>query len=251
MNKKIEICVDSVESCINAEKGGADRLELCGNMFEGGTTQSFGVLELAREKINNIPIYAMVRPRGGDFCYNDVEFEIMKREIKLMKELKIDGIVFGILTKEGKVDKKRCGELLDLWRTNKATFHRAIDVSSNLNEACEDIISLGFERILTSGGEANVMSGIIKLKELVEKYNKKIIIMPGSGINERNIEYIKDTVKANEYHMTANKTVESVMQYRNENVFMGAALSPPEFSMKYADEKKIKNIKSKVNNILI
>ena len=245
MNKKIEICVDSVESCINAERGGADRLELCGNMFEGGTTPSYGVLQLAREMVSK-PIYAMVRPRGGDFCYNDIEFEIMKREIKLMKELKIDGIVFGILTKEGKVDKERCSKLLDLWGTNKATFHRAIDVSSNLNEACEDIISLGFERILTSGGEANVMSGIIKLKELVEKYNDKIIIMPGSGINERNIEYINDTVKANEYHMTANKTVESVMQYRNENVFMGAALRPPEFSQKYTDENKVKNIKSKL-----
>ncbi|MEI0610361.1 copper homeostasis protein CutC [Brachyspira pilosicoli] len=245
MNRKIEICVDSVESCINAEKGGADRLELCGNMFEGGTTPSYGVLQLAREMVSK-PIYAMVRPRGGDFCYNDIEFEIMKREIKLMKELKIDGIVFGILTKEGKVDKERCSKLLDLWGTNKATFHRAIDVSSNLNEACEDIISLGFERILTSGGEANVMSGIIKLKELVEKYNDKIIIMPGSGINERNIEYINDTVKANEYHMTANKTVESVMQYRNENVFMGASLRPPEFSVKYTDENKVKNIKSKI-----
>ncbi|CCG56438.1 copper homeostasis protein CutC [Brachyspira pilosicoli] len=245
MNKKIEICVDSVESCINAEKGGADRLELCGNMFEGGTTPSYGVLQLAREMVSK-PIYAMVRPRGGDFCYNDIEFEIMKREIKLMKELKIDGIVFGILTKEGKVDKERCSKLLDLWGTNKATFHRAIDVSSNLNEACEDIISLGFERILTSGGEANVMSGIIKLKELVEKYNDKIIIMPGSGINERNIEYINDTIKANEYHMTANKTVESVMQYRNENVFMGASLRPPEFSVKYTDENKVKNIKSKI-----
>lgn len=245
MNKKIEICVDSVESCINAERGGADRLELCGNMFEGGTTPSYGVLQLAREMVSK-PIYAMVRPRGGDFCYNDIEFEIMKREIKLMKELKIDGIVFGILTKEGKVDKERCSKLLDLWGTNKATFHRAINVSSNLNEACEDIISLGFERILTSGGEANVMSGIIKLKELVEKYNDKIIIMPGSGINERNIEYINDTVKANEYHMTANKTVESVMQYRNENVFMGASLRPPEFSVKYTDENKVKNIKSKI-----
>ncbi|MBW5398514.1 copper homeostasis protein CutC [Brachyspira pilosicoli] len=245
MNRKIEICVDGVESCINAEKGGADRLELCGNMFEGGTTPSYGVLQLAREMVSK-PIYAMVRPRGGDFCYNDIEFEIMKREIKLMKELKIDGIVFGILTKEGKVDKERCSKLLDLWGTNKATFHRAIDVSSNLNEACEDIISLGFERILTSGGEANVMSGIIKLKELVEKYNDKIIIMPGSGINERNIEYINDTVKANEYHMTANKTVESVMQYRNENVFMGASLRPPEFSVKYTDENKVKNIKSKI-----
>lgn len=245
MNRKIEICVDSVESCINAERGGADRLELCGNMFEGGTTPSYGVLQLAREKVNT-PIYAMVRPRGGDFCYNDIEFEIMKREIKLMKELKIDGIVLGILTKEGKVDKERCSKLLDLWGTNKATFHRAIDVSSNLNEACEDIISLGFERILTSGGEANVMSGIIKLKELVEKYNDKIIIMPGSGINERNIEYINDTIKANEYHMTANKTVESVMQYRNENVFMGASLRPPEFSVKYTDENKVKNIKSKI-----
>lgn len=245
MNKKIEICVDSAESCISAEKGGADRLELCGNMFEGGTTPSYCVLELAREKIN-IPIYAMVRPRGGDFCYNDIEFEIMKREIKLMKELKIDGIVFGILTKDGKVDKKRCGDLLDLWGSSKATFHRAIDVSSDLNKACEDIISLGFERILTSGGESNVMSGIIKLKELVEKYNNKIIIMPGSGINERNIEYVNDTVKANEYHMTANKTVESIMQYRNENVFMGAALRPPEFSQKYTDENKVKNIKSKL-----
>ena len=178
MNKniKIEICVDSVESCINAEKGGADRLELCGNMFEGGTTPSYGVLELAREKVN-IPIYAMVRPRGGDFCYDDTEFEIMKREIKLMKELKIDGIVFGILTKEGNVDKERCDELLDLWGSSKATFHRAIDVSCDLNKACEDIISIGFERILTSGGEANVMSGIIKLKELVSKYNDKMIIV--------------------------------------------------------------------------
>ena len=244
-NIKIEICVDSVESCINAEKGGADRLELCGNMFEGGTTPSYGVLELAREKVSK-PIYAMVRPRGGDFCYDDIEFEIMKKEIKLMKELKIDGIVFGILTKEGKVDKERCSQLLDLWGNSKATFHRAIDVSCNLNEACEDIISLGFERILTSGGEANVMSGIIKLKELVEKYNDKIIIMPGSGINERNIEYIKGTVKANEYHMTANKTVNSVMEYKNENVFMGAALRPPEFSVKYTDANKVKNIKSKL-----
>ena len=245
MNTKIEICVDSVESCINAEKGGADRLELCGNMFEGGTTPSYGVLELAREKVN-IPIYAMVRPRGGDFCYDDTEFEIMKKEIKLMKELKIDGIVFGILTKEGNVDKERCDELLDLWGSSKATFHRAIDVSCDLNESCKDIISIGFERILTSGGEANVMNGIIKLKELVSKYNDKIIIMPGSGINERNIEYIKDTLKANEYHMTANKTVESVMQYRNENVFMGATLRASEFSVQYTDEKKVKNIKSKI-----
>ena len=245
MNKKIEICVDSVESCINAEKGGADRLELCGNMFEGGTTPSYGILELAREKVN-IPIYAMVRPRGGDFCYNGIEFEIMKREIKVMKELKIDGIVFGILTKDGKVDKERCAKLLDLWGSNKATFHRAVDVSFDLNESCEDIISLGFERILTSGGEANVMSGIIKLKELVEKYNNKIIIMPGSGINERNIEYIKETVKANEYHMTSNKTVESAMEYRNENVFMGGALRASEFSVKYTDENKVKIIKSKI-----
>ena len=155
MNTKIEICVDSVQSCISAEKGGADRLELCGNMFEGGTTPSYGVLELAREKVN-ATIYAMVRPRGGDFCYDDIEFEIMKKEIKLMKELKIDGIVFGILTKDGRVDKERCSELLDLWGSSKATFHRAIDVSSNLNKACEDIISLGFERILTSGGDNKI-----------------------------------------------------------------------------------------------
>ncbi len=244
-NIKIEICADSVISCINAEKGGADRVELCDNMFEGGTTPSFGILQLAREKVN-IPIYAMIRPRGGDFIYDDIEFEIMKRELKLIKELNIDGIVFGILTKEGRVDKERCSKLLDLWADGKAVFHRAIDVSRDLNEACEDIISLGFERILTSGGEANVMNGIVKLKEMVEKYNNKIIIMPGSGINERNIEYIKKTVKAFEYHLTANKTVESIMEYRNENVFMGSALRYPEFRIKYTDKNIVKNIKSKI-----
>lgn len=243
---KIEICVDSVESCINAEKGGADRVELCGNLFEGGITPSFGILELAKEKIN-IPIYAMVRPRGGDFLYSEIEFEVMKREIKTLKSLNIDGIVFGILTKDGKVDKKRCSELLDIWGSGKAVFHRALDVSRDLFESVEDIISIGgFERILTSGGEANVMSGIINLKEMVKRYNDKITIMPGGGINSENIKYIKETTQAKEYHMAVNKSFESFMEYRNENVFMGGALRLPEFSVKITDENKVKEIISKI-----
>lgn len=242
---KLEICVDSVDSCINAEKGGADRVELCGNMFEGGTTPSFGVLSIAREKVN-IPIYAMVRPRGGDFCYSDIEFEIMKREVIMMRDLDIDGIVFGILKPDGKVDKKRSEEILKIWGSNKATFHRAFDVTDNLFEALEDVISLGFERVLTSGKEANVMSGIINLKSIIEKAKERIIVMPGSGINERNIKYIIETLNAKEYHMQANKTVESQMEYRNEAVFMGAVLRPPEFNIKFTDENKVKTIKSKM-----
>lgn len=243
---KIEICVDSVESCINAEKGGANRVELCGNLFEGGTTPSFGILELAKEKIN-IPIYVMVRPRGGDFLYSETEFEVMKREIKTLKSLNIDGIVFGILTKDGKVDKKRCSELLDIWESDKAVFHRALDVSKNIFESVEDIISIGgFERILTSGGEANVMSAIYNLKEMVKRYDDKITIMPGGGINTDNIEYIKENTGAKEYHMAANKNIDSFMEYRNENVFMGGALRLPEFSLKITDENKVKEIISKI-----
>lgn len=241
---KLEICVDSVTSCISAEVGSADRIELCGNMFEGGTTPSYGVLTLARERVD-IPIYAMVRPRGGDFCYNDDEFEVMKREIKLMKDIGIDGIVFGILDMHGRVDKKRSEKLLNMWG-GKATFHRAFDVSRNLFDSLEDIISLGFERILTSGGEINVMSGILTLKEIIELAKDRIIIMPGSGINERNIEYIVKTLQAKEYHMQANKTVDSLMEYRNESVFMGATLRSPEFSTKVTDENKVKNIKEKI-----
>ena len=242
---KIEICVDSVESCINAEKGGADRVELCGNLFEGGITPSFGILELAKEKIN-IPIYAMIRPRGGDFLYSETEFEVMKKEIKALKSLRIDGIVFGILTKDGKVDKKRCLELLDIWK-GKAVFHRALDVSRDLFESVEDIISIGgFERILTSGGEANVMSGIINLKEMVKRYNDKITIMPGGGITSDNIKYIKEITQAKEYHMGVNKSFDSLMEYRKENVFMGGALRLPEFGVKITDEDKVKEIIAKI-----
>ncbi len=242
---KLEICVDSVDSSIEAEKGGADRIELCGNMFEGGTTPSLGVLAITKEKVK-IPIYAMVRPRGGDFCYTDTEFLVMKREAEVMKELKIDGIVFGILQADGSVDTKRCEKLMKIFDSDKITFHRAFDVTSNMEKALDDIISLGFERILTSGGEVNVMTGIISLKRIIQKAGDKIIIMPGSGINERNIKYIKDTLNAKEYHMQANKTVESLMSYRQDAVFMGATLRAPEYSYKQTDSKKVGTIKTEL-----
>lgn len=242
---KLEICVDSLDSSIEAERGGADRLELCGNMFEGGTTPSYGVLSLTKEAVK-IPIYAMVRPRGGDFCYTNQEFLIMKREVEMMRELKIDGIVFGILNPDGSVDTKRCEELMKVFGSDKITFHRAFDVTSNMDKALDDIISLGFERILTSGGEANVMTGIINLKHIIESAKDKIIIMPGSGVNERNIKYIKDTLNAKEYHMQANRTIESLMEFRQDAVFMGATLRAPEYSYKQTDNKKVTKIKNEL-----
>lgn len=245
---KLEICTDSVQSSIEAEKAGACRVELCGNMFEGGTTPSYGVLKATREALT-IPIYAMVRPRGADFCYTDKEFEVMKMEIEIMKELKIDGVVFGILNPDGSVDTKRCDELLKLCGNMKATFHRAFDTVADNKKALKDIIALGFERILTSGGEINVMSGLLSLKEIIELASDKIIIMPGSGINEQNIAFIAKTLNAKEYHMQANKTIDSAMTYRNDKVPMGAALRPPDFSYKQTDQNKVKNIRKELDSL--
>lgn len=240
-NYKIEICINSVQSAIEAEKGGADRVELCSNMFEGGTTPSYGDIVEARKRVK-IPIHAMVRPRGSDFCYSDVEFDIMKREIEIMKEMKIDGVVFGILTKDGKVDTKRCEELVKLADGMKITFHRAFDVSVDIYDALENIISLGFHRILTSGAEPDLVCGINNIKRVMDKAKDRIIIMPGAGINERNMSYVVKELSAKEYHVMLNKEVRSPMTYRHPDIFMGGTLRPPEYSYEVTDAVRVSEI---------
>lgn len=203
--KKLEIACSNFQSCLHAQAGGADRIELFENLSEGGCTPSFGMMKLVKEKIQ-VPIYAMIRPRGGDFKYSDAEFEIMVYDVILCLELGIDGIVFGILDGKNNIDIKRCELLLKFWKNKNATFHRAIDMTTDMDASTQEIIDLGFERILTSGGKPKAEKGLEKLKSLNNKFGNQISIMPGSGISHENIQLFSDF---NEIHATCKSIVTS------------------------------------------
>ncbi|MDP4286056.1 MAG: copper homeostasis protein CutC [Bacteroidota bacterium] len=211
---KLEIIGFNIESCINAQEGGANRVELCASPGEGGTTPSYAFIKAARELLS-IDLYVMIRPRGGDFLYSDIEFEIMKTDISICKQLGCDGVVFGILTKDGKVDKERCKELIELAYPLEATFHRAFDRVANPFEALEDIIDLGFERILTSGLKPKAIDGKETLAGLIKQSACRIIIMPGSGINGDNMITIAEGTGAKEFHSSASFFAESKMEFKN------------------------------------
>nr|XP_055026725.1 copper homeostasis protein cutC homolog isoform X3 [Misgurnus anguillicaudatus] len=164
----METCVDSVESAINAERGGAGRIELCSNLLEGGTTPSTGLLQIVKENVK-IPVYVMIRPRGGDFLYSDWEVEVMKKDIDQMKRHGADGLVFGALTEDGRVDSELCMELMATSRPLPVTFHRAFDMVHDPAVALEVLVSLGFERILTSGCDSSALEGLPVIKRLVEQ----------------------------------------------------------------------------------
>ena len=212
---KLEIIGFNIESCIAAQNAGADRIELCDGPGEGGTTPSYGFIKTAR-KVLDIDLYVMIRPRGGDFLYSDEEFEIMKTDVAVCKEIGCDGIVFGILTTDGKVDKKRCKEIIELAYPLEATFHRAFDRVADPFEALEDVIELGFERILTSGLKPKAEEGRQTIFELISKADDRIIIMPGSGITSENIISIVESTGARELHSSASFFEESKMEYHNQ-----------------------------------
>ena len=238
----IEVCVDSVESAIAAERGGAGRVELCDNLLEGGTTPSAGAIAVARENLT-IDLHVIIRPRGGDFCYSDTEFEVMKHDVGIAKQLGANGVVLGILNREGEVDRERTGALIELARPLRVTFHRGFDMTRDPYEALETIIALGAERILTSGQEASILEGLELITELIRRANHRIIIMPCGGVNERNIRKVIAASGANEIHVTGFSKIESEMRYRNERVFMGGAMRPPEYLRSITDADKISRLK--------
>lgn len=207
--KKVEIACCNIESVINANNAGASRIELFENLADGGCTPSYGMLKKAKE-VSKIPVYVMIRPRGGNFCYTNEELEIMQEDIKVCLELNIKGIVFGVLTKEDKVDQAACGLLLETWKNRPATFHRAFDNSNNLENAVNSIIQLGFERILTSGGQPKAEQGLEVILELHRKYGEQISIMAGSGITSENVHLFSEL---NEVHATCK------VETKNNNLF--------------------------------
>ncbi|HRG80702.1 MAG TPA: copper homeostasis protein CutC, partial [Cyclobacteriaceae bacterium] len=210
----LEIVVYNIESALKAQEGGADRIELCDNPGEGGTTPSFGIIESVRQNVN-LDVYVMIRPRGGDFHYTNYEFHSMKRDIYQCQRISVDGIVFGILNADGTIDKKRCKELIDKARPLKVTCHRAFDMTRDPFEALEDCIEVGFDRILTSGHRTSALLGVDLIGKLIKKANGRIAIMPGSGVNENTVEEIVRKTGATEIHFSATAFRDSAMQYRN------------------------------------
>lgn len=204
MKFKLEICAGSLRSAIAAQKGGADRIELCDNLSEGGTTPSYGMIKTCKSLLR-IPVFPIIRPRGGDFVYSDLELEVMKQDIICCRELACEGVVFGILRADGTVDTQRCAELVSLAGNMDITFHRAFDNCNDLQKGLEDVISSGFHRILTSGGQMHAEKGIPELAQLVQQAGTRISIMPGSGITEENLLKIADETGAYEFHSTAKK----------------------------------------------
>lgn len=224
-----EVCVDSIESAIAAERGGAARIELCSDLLEGGLTPTHGTLQVTRERLR-IPFMAMVRPRGGDFCYSDVEFAVMREDVAAAKSLGADGIVLGLLLPDGTIDVERTRELIALARPLPVTFHRAFDMTRDPYDALETLVRLGVDRVLTSGQEPSVVEGLALIGELVKRAGDRIIVMPGGGISARNVARVIAEAGVRELHFASLEPREGRMQYRNPRVFMGGTLRPPEYS---------------------
>ena len=237
----IEIAVFSLESAIAAYKAGANRIELCSAPAEGGLTPSAATMRLARKYVK-IPIHVMIRPREGDFCYSEKEFESMLLDVAAAKIVGMEGIVAGVLNADGTVDDKRTAIIVDAAFPMNVTFHRAFDMAKDQYEALEAIVYAGCARILTSGGQQTAVQGIDKLAELIRKAGDRITIMPGSGINIHNIKNIAKVTGADEIHLSARSFVPGKMTFKQALVSMGGTVTIPDYDLQTPDNKTINDI---------
>ena len=235
----VEICANSIHSATEALKGGAQRVELCQDLENGGTTPSPGTIKISTAYLqkNGMEVFVLIRPRAGDFFYSEPEFEVMKRDILFCKENKVDGVVIGLLTQARTIDLKRTKQLLELAQPMQVTFHRAFDFVIDPLTALEQIIDLGIQRILTSGQRSTVMQGIDLIQKLVKIAGDRIIIMPGGGINSGNIEALAKLSNAREFHLSAKKRIS------NYNNFSGVEnLEGDYFLTDWEEVKKVVRI---------
>ena len=243
---QLEVCVDSVTSALNAERGGANRVELCDNLFEGGTTPSAGCIQVVRQHLT-IGLQVIIRPRGGDFLYDDLELAIMKQDIQVAKDLGADGVVVGALTSHGHVNRDQVAQLMAVARPLNVTFHRAFDMTADPFRAVEDLIELGVDRVLTSGQRATAWEGVGLIQQLVRVADGRIGIMPGGGVTEDNVAALVQQTGVTECHVSGRTTVASSMEYHNHQVFMGGALRLPEYERKETSTQRIKSFKRRTS----
>jgi len=233
MNYIIEIATSDFLTTKSAVEGGADRIELCANLAEGGTTPSYAHIKKCRESFD-IALFPIIRPRGGDFLYTKDEFEIMKNDIKLCNELGCEGIVIGLLNMDGTIDMTRTSELIDLAYPMDITFHRAFDRCRDPFIALEELIEIGCQRILTSGQKPTVSEGVDLIAELNRKADDRIIIMPGSGVRKDNIKMLAEKTGCIEFHSSLRGKAKSPMQFahpafaNSEESYSNNEISPDE-----------------------
>lgn len=213
----LEVCAFNVQSAVVAQKAGAKRVELCDSPVEGGTTPSRGAISLARELIT-IDLYPIIRPRAGDYCYDDIEFQIIKRDILLCKELGCAGISVGVQKKSGEIDTERMKQIVEWAYPMGVTCNRAFDAVPDPYAALEELINVGCERVLTSGQETAAPDGSSMLKKLVEQADGRIIIMPGAGVKSSNLQKLIDETGATEFHTSARKVMPMSAEYQNPKV---------------------------------
>jgi len=216
----LEICVESVESAVAAEEGGAQRVELCSALSEGGLTPSAAMIKAARARIG-IGVHVMIRPRSGDFVYSDDEFEVMREDIRFARQSGATGVVIGLLTADGEVDVERSRQLVELSRPMQVTFHRAIDISRSIEGALEGVIATGADRVLTSGAQQNAMLGAPMLGRLVTQAAGRIRIMAGGGVRAHNARQLAALTGVEEFHAALRTPVASVSVFRNDLVHLG------------------------------
>jgi copper homeostasis protein len=243
----LEVCADSVESAIAAQQGGANRLELCSNLIIGGTTPGVCLFQEIRKHIK-IPVHVLIRPRFGDFCYTDYEYNIIKNEVKMYQELGAEGIVIGILRPDGTLNVEQMKELIELAEGMSVTLHRAFDVCADPYETMEQAITLGIDTILTSGQCSSCVDGTELLAGLVEKSQNRITIQVGSGVSAQMIRRMYEAIHTKAFHMSGKITINSSMEYRKEGVSMGLpAMS--EYEIWQTDIKKIQAAKQVLEEI--
>jgi copper homeostasis protein len=237
----VEICCGSLEDALEAEWGGADRVELCSAVFLGGLTPSFGTIVEAKARLK-IPIMVIIRPRGGGFCYTEPEMAVMERDTMLALERGADGIVFGILHADGSIDEERCTRLHELSGDRQSVFHRAFDVTPDPFQSLDQLVAMGFTRVLTSGQEDTVPEGAPLIKRLIEYAGDRIEVLPGGGIKPFNLRQVVESTGCKQIHLTAFKTQPDTSVRGRPFVTFGGALYPPEDQYQVADRYLVERV---------
>jgi copper homeostasis protein len=237
----IEACVDSVESATGAQAGGANRIELCENLLEGGTTPSAGLIEVCRERLH-IPLHVLVRPRGGDFVYSDVELEVMRRDIAVAWRLGAHGVVLGALLADGTIDVPRTRALIEVSRPLSVTFHRAFDFTPDADAALDILITLGVDRVLSSGQAPTAVAGTGILSRLVRRAAGRITIVAGGGLSEENVLAVIAQTGVSELHVRATALLESPVSYRPTHLTLLKQPLPNDFDRAVTDPERVRRL---------
>ncbi len=237
----VEACVDTVESALAAAAGGAGRVELCANLVEGGTTPSAGAIALARERLG-LPLFVLVRPRGGDFLYDADEVAVMRRDVEATRRLGADGVVVGALTPDGRVDAAVTRALVDAARPMRVTFHRAFDAARDAAEALEALVALGVDRVLTAGGAPSALDGAAALGRLVRQAGGRLAVLAGGGLTAETVGRVVAASGVREVHVRGAERVESAMRFRRAGVAVGRPYSPDAFTRVVTSADRIRDV---------